>query len=318
MFRALAIAISLSLATFCYAQQPGSEYRAVMVNVLDQRGNPLRDLTNKEFRLRVGGKPVDIRSAKYNIVPHRILILLDISGSMAEEQYGPKWRLTREALQDFLAQTPPDVPVAMVTFSAHVQDAIDFPHGRTAVLNWVQRNSAEPPRLKYRTTALMDATLEALKLLQPFQPGDSIYAITDAGDNSSFISARHVRDVLIASGVRLFAFLFDETALTEQEASQDAFLEMMTDSGGFAFGFRGQRGIIGPSWRLQYDYDQKSRNTVEGYTRVLNAAASGYWTLEFKAPVLNKRGKVKVEVLDQAGKARKDIMLAYQRFLMPN
>jgi hypothetical protein len=80
--------------------------RPVLVNVFDLHGKAVRDLTKDNFRVRVNGKPAVVLDARYSLAPRRIVVLLDMSGSMAGESDNKKWRIAREAVEDFLAQTP--------------------------------------------------------------------------------------------------------------------------------------------------------------------------------------------------------------------
>lgn len=312
----LLLTISILSATYrlSYAQPapPLSKNNSTLVNVLDLHGNPIRDLAKTNFRLRVDGRQVEILSATYSVAPRRIVVLLDMSGSMAPETDSNKWGIAREAVGDLLAETPPDVPIAMLTFSGHVRDVFDFSRGRTAITNWLQQDPSRQVRTQIRGgTALLDAILEALKILQPFEPGNAIYAITDGGDNASRLSVRKAREMFLKSGVRLFAFLFAEATFGSEEDSKHSFLEMIADSGGFAFGVVGRQSPGDTPWNFAYRYDQRSRDRISAYTKALNVQVHGFWTLEFATPSSKKSCKVKLEVIDTQGKARKDVAFTY-------
>jgi hypothetical protein len=185
--------------------------RPIVANVVDTKGNAVRDLTKQNFHVRVNGKPAVVLDARYSLAPRRIVVLLDMSGSMTGEKTNGKWLIAREAVDDLLAETPGDVSIAMLTFSGKVRDVFDFSQGRTAIAEWMKEDPGQRPKRKDSPrTALFDAISEGLKLLQPVQPGDSVYAITDGGDNASQVSAGKVRSALLQSRVRLFAFLFSE------------------------------------------------------------------------------------------------------------
>ncbi|HUO14249.1 MAG TPA: hypothetical protein VMX38_04615 [Verrucomicrobiae bacterium] len=83
----------------------------MVVNVFDSRGNPVRGLTKENFHLRVNGKPAVVLDARYSLSPRRIVVLLDMSGSMIGEEATGKWRIAREAAEDLLAETPAEVPI---------------------------------------------------------------------------------------------------------------------------------------------------------------------------------------------------------------
>jgi len=315
------LSVVLILTTFFLAgtaqQVPNPPTRSVLVNVLGRHGNALRDLTKESFRVRLDGKPAAILDARYSVAPQRIVVLLDVSGSMAGES-SEKWRMAREAVDDLLAQTPGDVPIALVTFSGKVRDVFDFPQGRTAIAKWLKEGSPEQPHPKHpATTALFDAILEALKVLQPVQPGDAVYAITDGGDNASATSTTRTRAALLQSGVRLFAFLFAEPLpAPEEQSNRGDFLEMIEDSGGFAFGVTA-RARFGTSTEFNYVYDKGTPERIKVYTQQFNVQVHGFWTLDVVAPFSKKQLKLTMQVVDHDGKARKELTLTYPRELPP-
>lgn len=291
--------------------------RSVLVNVLDRHGNALRDLTKESFLVRLDGKPATLLDARYSLAPRRIVVLLDMSGSMTEES-SEKRRMAREAMDDLLAQTPADVPIALLTFSGKVRDVFDFHQGRTAIAKWLKEGPPEQPHPKHPArTALFDAVLEALKLLQPVQPGDAVYAITDGGDNASAASTAHTKAALLQSGVRLFAFLFAEPMrLPNEQANLGDFIEMIDDSGGFAFGVSSHPRF---ETLTEFDYvdDKGNRERIKAYTQQLNVQVHGFWTLDVVAPFSKKQSKLTIQVVDHDGKARRELTVTYPRELPP-
>jgi hypothetical protein len=217
----------------------------IIVNVLDRNGNPLRDLTKDSFQVKINKQPVTVLSASYEIAPRRIVVLLDMSGSMGGNADSKKWKIAREVVEDLLTQTPPEVQIAFLTFTEQVHDVFDFRESRSAISKWLNEGPTQRNNLKGRT-AFRDAIIAGQRVLQPFRTGDAIYAITDGGDNSSHISMDRTQAALRESGVRLFAFLFAEYISTVEEVdSLDSLIEMASDSGGFVFGVPGRRAMDG-------------------------------------------------------------------------
>jgi hypothetical protein len=319
-------AIIILPAFFCpgFAQQvPDSSKgkRSVVVNVLDVHGNAVRDLAKENFRMRVNGMPVEVLDARYSIAPRRIVILLDISGSMAGSA---KWRIAREAVDDLLTATPTDVPIAMLTFASNVHDTFDFFESRGLIANWLSKGPGQQPNLKLAArTALFDAILGGLKFLTPVQPGDTLYVITDAGDNASEATLVQTKKALLNAGVQLFAFLFDvplpapdddPVAVTQEQAEQVPFKDMVDDSGGSLFTIAGRR-LNRASADFEYTYDEENRTKLNLYTKELDAQVNGFWTLELAEPSSNKESRMNVTVVDHKGKPRKDVRVTYSRML---
>ena len=89
--------------------------RPIVVNVFDMHGRVISNLTKENFRVRLNGKPAAVLDARYSVAPRRIVILLDMSGSMTGEKRTAKWSVAQEAVRELLAQTPDGVPIAMLT-----------------------------------------------------------------------------------------------------------------------------------------------------------------------------------------------------------
>jgi hypothetical protein len=314
----LTIVILPALLPSGFAQQaPNSPSgtRSIVVNVLDAHGNALRDLTKDNFRLHVNRKPTVVHDARYSLAPRRIVVLLDMSGSMTGDKATGKWRIAREAAEDLLAEIPVDVPIALLTFSGEVRDVLDFSQGRAAIAKWLKEDPGQRPNHKYsKPTALFDAILVGLKLLQPVQPGDAVYAITDGGDNASRASASKTKSSLLHSGVRLFAFLFAEPLPDPFEEGKASFLSMVNESGGFVFAVSGRaQGGGDPLESRIYDADHPEK--LWSLTHLLNLQVNGFWTLEVAVPSSNKASSMKLEVAGDGGEIRKDVWVAYCKVL---
>jgi von Willebrand factor type A domain len=187
------------LAAQSVPQQPPPSLPA---NVIDRQGVAVRDLTKDSFQVKVNGRRATLLEASYDLVPRRIVVLLDMSGSMAGTMDQKKWQIAHEALEDLLTETPPDVSIALLTFSDQVRDIFDFSQNRSSMATWLKEGAGQHGDSRIRgRTALFDTMLVAKKLLEAPRPGDAIYAITDGGDNSSHISALTTRKLLLESGI---------------------------------------------------------------------------------------------------------------------
>jgi VWFA-related protein len=294
---------------------------SLLVNVLDRNGNAVRNLTKDSFRVKVNGHPAAVVATDYGLAPRRIVVLLDMSGSMAgEAEKSKKWKIAREAVEDFLEETPAEVQVALLTFSSKIHDTLDFSQGRSSITAWLERGPSQRSEIK-GTTAFYDATVAAAKLLEPALPGDSIYAVTDGGDNNSRISQAAAKQRLVQSQIRLFVFLFSEPMPTEEERSGgESVMELARDTGGFVFGISGHRSTGGASFLplVEYDYDKPTRERIRLYTQALNIQVNGFYTLRLDANLRpGKAGKVSVAIVDDRGIARKDVAFTYSTALPP-
>jgi hypothetical protein len=212
------------------------------------------------------------------------------------------------------------VQVALVTFSSKIHDILDFSQGRSSIIEWLKRGPSQRSDIK-GTTPFFDAATAAAKLLEPALPGDSIYAITDGGDNSSRISKTAAKQRLLQSQIRLFVFLFAEPMPTEEERSgPESVMALARDSGGFVFGVSGHPSAGGasflPSGNFEYDDDEHTRERIRLYRQALNIQVNGFYTLHLDAPFQpGKAGKVSLDIVDGRGIARKDVAFTYSKLL---
>ena len=312
----LSLLVSSTLGQSIPNSKPVSRF--LLANVIDAQGNAIDKLSKESFHLRVNGKPATIVGANYNRGSRRIVVLLDMSGSMTEGIGPEKWQIAREAVTEILHQTPAETPIAMVTFDGKARDVLDFSHGRSAIASWLNDPSTQRPHLKYPAkTALFDSLLEALRLLGPVEKGDSIVAITDGGDNASKESFAQIEELLLRSQVRLFTFLFsDHMPVSQEENSYNSFLQLVDDSGGHAFGIVGHPFPNRASWETQYSNGNEVRDRMRVTAQILRIMVDGYWILETEAPVTEKkRNKINLTLSFDTEKERKNAVITYSLLL---
>lgn len=314
--RCLMFSAVVSSALITAQEVPKPTSRPILANVLDPRGKAIRDLSKSNFKISFDKKPITVVDARYTESPSRIVVLLDMSGSMQGDADPTKWKIAKEAVEDLLQQTPAGVPIAFLTFAEQVHDVFGFSSGRTSIHKWLAQGPTQPKNLK-GYTALRDAIMTALATLRPFRQGDSLYVITDGDDTKSQESNSHIKAALLNSGVRLFAFLFAEPfSNLSEEKSYTSLTDLCRDSGGFVFGLTTSNEVLDISMnRLHYRYDDSVRERIRAYTQGLNNQVNGFYVLELAPPVESPDGKIKLEILDAAGRKRKDVAIAFQTSL---
>lgn len=313
-------ALLLACESLAVAQPaPPEPNRPLLVNVFDRHGNAVRDLTKENFRVKVNGHRVAIAEADYSLAPRRIVVLLDMSGSMAG-QNDTKWRVASGAVEDLLAQPPSNVPIALLTFSDRVRDVFDFSQSRASMSAWLKDTSKrQSNELIHGKTALYDAVVAGAKMLEPHHLGDALYVITDGGDCCSQVARTAVEKLLLASGTRLFVFLLDEPLMDKEQNGKDSALDLAHVSGGSVFGVAGRQNALSRSFVYDwYDNGERTRETIKHHTQALNLQANGFYTLHLEVPIQpKKRGKVSLEIVDSGGRRRKDVAVTYPTALLP-
>ncbi|MBI1740813.1 MAG: VWA domain-containing protein [Candidatus Koribacter versatilis] len=287
--------------------------------MLDRNGNAVRDLTKNNFRIKVNKQPAVVLDAYYSLAPRRVVVLLDTSGSMAGEHGNKKWQIAREAVTDVSTIKPADTPLAFIAFSDQVNTTFGFGQGRPAIADWLKQAPSQREKVRGRT-ALFDAVVAGVKLLQPVQLGDAIYVITDGGDNRSHISASDTKKLLLLSGIRLFVFLFAEPMVMEEEREGvDTVMDIARDSGGFVFGASRHSLNLGSgfsSFDVMYDYNDRAREKMDLYAQEFSIQVNGFYSVQVTVPVQFGKGKVSLEIVDAAGTPRKDVGYAFQRVII--
>lgn len=129
--------------------------------------------------------------------------------------------------------------IALLIFNKDVTEAVDFAHGNLAVGDKLQQISSDHNYVKTNIkgrTALRDAVFAGLQLLNHPSSADSLYVITDGGDNASKHSVADLRHRLAVTSVRLFAVLLRKDVgyrhLTPEEVSGPEELSELTEKSG--------------------------------------------------------------------------------------
>jgi hypothetical protein len=323
MFRLRAVpsllALVVSSALPVRAQDTSCLHRTLPITVHDPHGLQFRGLTAADFQAKFRGQPVKILSIHPDTRPHRIVILLDTSGSMLGESAGQEWKIT-SAIAAHIGQSGlRNTSYALLLFSDKVHEQIDFSQGNSAVANRLLDIWSDPSYAKKNvrgTTALLDTILSAVRLLGVSGSSDSIYVISDGGDNRSRSHLQDVRNALVTAGVRLHVTLLGPEIplyahLPQESESAEGLLDLVDDSGGL---------IVGPLGLGNSGY-----NLAESQRRVLAArlflmyrgmTANDLVDIELPQSV-DKWRKWSLELSPKIKKLYKDLWIAYPHELAP-
>ncbi len=216
---------------------PNCEQRTVIATVADARGVVQADLTSDNFKVIYKGGVTKLLHATYSKGPRRIVLLLDVSGSMSGFASGKskKWQVAREAASELIAALPPGSKASLMTFSEKADIKSALSPDLRPIQDWLNSEAAQHPESFHGRTALYAAVQSALAQLEPTEPGDAIYVITDGGENASRVSESKLECALGSSGVRVFALIVPEEfgSFEDERGGWVELLDLSKHSGGF-------------------------------------------------------------------------------------
>ncbi len=237
--------LAVLLSTFCVAQtstKNGSPalpavgsclQRSIPISVLRSDNN--LDLRLSLLRVNVEGQSASTVSLERQNISPRVVLLLDVSGSMARFS-GTEWANGVNAAELALEGFPQQSQVALVTFGEGVGlAAFD---NRSAVDQKLIALKNMKPRGR---TALYTAVEQSLQLFGTAQFGDTIFIVSDAEDDAGPTNPKTVSNELTERGIRAFAFLMvdpNEGPTRDRHLEIPIFGEFVKSTGGSAWVLR--------------------------------------------------------------------------------
>lgn len=292
--------------------RPACSAPTIMASVVDPHGMPIVGLTANDFRLSHRGDIGSVMSSQFRgDSEERVVILLDRSGSMFSRPFSNKQNVANVVAYEFVSLAPAQMQVSLLTFASSIDGRFEAANGRKPIQEWL--TSPPPPNRKGKDahTAMYDAMFEALRELGPIHPGDSIYLITDGGDNRSKTKFSQVEHAMLGSGVRLYIFLLtDSTSIQGDQAGRFNLEGLARKSGGLITGMQAS-GLM-PVTADRFVYNDEVVKAIENTTRQTLNQMSAFYLLS----VLEERPSARpkdwnLEVVDSDGHKRKDIGLTY-------
>jgi len=281
--------------------------------VTDDKDRFIEGLTAASFVGKYRGKPVRVLGASRDASSHRIVILLDASGSVIGSKGA--WEAEGLLAADIVRSIASYNTFALIVFASEVEDKVDFGQGLAAVANKVGDLSPELDKIAkdQRKTALYDAILAGVAEFGQPRLGDIIYVITDGGDNKSRTTRSEAERALLASGVRLFAFLmvvggFERGRTPEEEEGSQSLRQLVVRSGG-AMGT-----VIGSNFELPRSLLRQNIEDAVRDAHSLYSVMQESYRIELQLPEsVDKPRDWKFEVVDSGGKKDRHLQVMYPR-----
>ena len=195
--------VALALAP-TQTQQAGCLERAIPVSISSKDGIATPELTIANLEGTYYRHPVTVKAVELAKKPPRVILLIDMSGSM-------KWRVNAigEGAERILESLPLQSEVGLVFFQSEIIPVTLPTSDRKSLLLQVEALRNNRQSFKGRT-ALRNAVLAGVKMLGTPALGDSLYLISDGGDNQSKTQEGDMERQLEESGIRLFALVLSD------------------------------------------------------------------------------------------------------------
>lgn len=275
---------------------------SIWLSAFDKSGAVETDLKAEDLRAEAGGKPAPILSLSLNEQPRRVLVMIDTSGSMEASPGERKLGFVLPVAGFAAAALPSDSTALLLTFGDKLVPESDDFETRQQVEQRILELSKKEPKGR---TALLDSIDQALAVFGDPQFGDSIYLVTDGGDNHSKTSYSKLREKLILRGVRVFVFLVPVSVAPTEEVVEG--VNQMAD---FASSTGGSLIDVPQGWKD--DQARRARLAVQVAGQVQQL-----YKIQLPAPESgSKPGRVKVAFVDKSLK-KDGYKITYARELAP-
>jgi Mg-chelatase subunit ChlD len=292
--------------------------RTIPVSVYREKGQQILGLAAENFRATVKGKQVPVVSVTYDVRPRRVVVVLDHSASM-QTNGELSWEFA--AAQALVAASQPQDSFAVLTFAAKVQCISQFGLDRDAVVAEIRRQIQAPG---FGGTALFDAVARATNLASPARLGDSVYVISDGGDNASHLTHAEVAQAAAQRGTRICGLLLIQPLTIGRRSPElrtEGFRDLANKTGGAYLSF-----IADPIDARRagvYAFDPfrlpaREREELISTSRDFAQAIDEFYRLQLQLPTpLDKPRDLKLQVVDGSGARERHVQVIYPTQVVP-
>lgn len=344
---AFAVLFCLCVST-CAASAQVPETHVVPVTVVTADGKPVTNLRSQNIRVR--NRDVQVKSFSLDAGPRRIVLLMDISGSMGSTDHG-KLRLTvaLELARLLLSSISAEDSLALYQFGDSPREIVAFTHDLGAIRQAMDSVSVPQENEMVGLTNIGDALNAILMNSQEALAfGDSIVMFTDGefdSDNGKQRALSSFTTALARRGVRVFLVLAQEKATTLGEVQDDSTNVSQAPPASSHLPIRGQysipalddeRAVINDSELFAagtggesfapLDYSStfqtpkifRSEDLSQRMQALSKAVQSTYkLEVQFSKP-LKSRMRLHLEVVDDQGKALHNVTVLSPEFVYPD
>jgi hypothetical protein len=313
------VPVSLILLVSCalaHAEQAPCLERTIAVSASASDGTSLTSLDSLALQGAYGGRAVLIKSIKPAGRLPRVVLLIDTSGSMESSE--PAAGVIAEHL---VSRLPAETEIGLAFFDSNYHPMVSLGNDRAKVTFLLE---ALKNRQDYAEgqTALWSAIGEAAKMFGTPSLGDTIYVISDGGDNRSWPHMRDELQALTGSGIRLFAAVlvrpFGIRSRTPEELDGHGLIKEAVRTTGGTLLFDPEA----PGGAYSYSLDMVEKNGkptqfAENLNRQVNQLLN-YYRLEISLPEpIHKPQSWRLRLAGDRQPPTEKLQLIYPALLMP-
>jgi len=260
-----------------YTFQADVEEVLLNCTVVDEKGQLVKDLDRKDFRVWEDGVPQTIASFQHQDLPVSMGILVDNSGSMRAKRTA-----VNTAALDLVKASNPQDAAFIVNFS----DQAYIDQDLTSNLSALERGLSHVD--SRGTTAMYDAVAASANELAAHakQPKQALLIITDGEDNASRLTLEqtiHRVENLGGPVVYSIGLLFDDDNREKSRRAREALDNLSAETGGIAYFPPSLQDVDRIATEVAHDI--RNQYTI-GYHSTKAASLGGYRTVhvEVTAP----------------------------------
>jgi len=182
---------------------------AIPVTVMAPDGTPVIHLTSTDFDARVHGHPTIIAALEEGLTSKRMVLVLDASKNVNAEA----WKIETSVARFLADGSPRQVSLALVILNADAPP-LDFKTSPETMKSKLGELAASRPVSAKPSEDIYGGLMDALRLFETKQFGDTIFAFLGGADTAHRTDANAVQRVFVEQGVRLFGLILGQEALS--------------------------------------------------------------------------------------------------------
>lgn len=255
--------------------------RSVSVNILMPQGTIASELTAGELGAKLGKEHAKILSVLPDDPPHRILVLLDSSGSVLSNPL--VWQAYLAMARNLVTNLPEGASATLVVFADRIDMVIPVTDDRAKLDHQFKTLEAGWGYFrKPRASAIWDAMKAASDMFGTSRQGDVLYVLSDGSDNASRIQFRDVENTFRSKPIKLLLISVRVTAPLHAEAEAlHKLQDLATETGGSTADISGKLKLesltqsIPRPYRIDIEVPSQFRNTENSTVSLTGTTIEG-------------------------------------------